>query len=367
MADIYINEVIDLKKIRDVIFTILIILTMAGLIVYSDKAAEAAVSSVKRCITVIVPSLFAFMALSGFMIRSGTAGFISKPFDLTIGRLLRMPKGTSAIFIISNIAGYPVGASMLSEAVRAGRTDRRSAEAMAVYCYAGGPAYLINAVGLGIFSSKGAGLSVFLSVLTANVILAAIVNRLYKPRMAEQISGIKISADDLVSSVTDAGEKIFDMCFMIVWFSVMLAVAEGTGIPRQISNALGLSKSEGILVRSLVEITSSSSLNRNAIGYLPVLAALCSFGGLCVIMQVYTVIKNSLSLKLFLKWMPLRTVLVFTLSRLYNWLFLDNNIPAFSGNDELIVELDNLLPSLCLIMMIFILVLQKRLDFLRRV
>ena len=356
-----------MKKIREVLLASLLLLSMTGLIVYSKYVSEAVLRSVKRCVGVIVPSLFAFMALSGFMIRSGVITYISKPFDLTVGKLLKLPAGTSGLLLISNIAGYPVGASMLADAVRKGKIDRRCAEIMSVFCYAGGPAYLINAVGTGIFGSKKAGLSVFLSILTANLLLAAVMCRIYKPTAEIRTDGRKVSSEDLICSVTDAGEKIFDMCFMIIWFSAILAAAEGTGLPARIGNTLGLTPSEGIMIRSMFEITSSSALDKNAYGLLPWLAVLCSFGGVCVILQLKTVIKGSFGSKLFWKWMPIRGVLVYSLNRIYNWIFLDDNMPAFARDKEIIVELDNLLPSLCLIMMIFILVLQKRLDFLKRV
>ncbi len=343
------------------------ILLMTGLIIYSNDVTEAVILSTKRCICVIVPSLFAFMSVSGFIVRTGLTGIISKPFDLTVGKILKMPAGAAAQFIISNTAGYPVGASMLSEAVRTGQTDKRSAEAMLIYCYAGGPAYLINAVGYGIFGNKAAGLSVFLSTVTANLLLAAIINRIYRPKLFTSVTKCGISSESLISSITDAGEKLFAMCFMIIWFSAVTTVVKGSGLPARASELLGLNRSEAVLIGSLFEITSSSALDRNAIGYLPQLAAVCCFGGVCVILQLHTVIKNSFGIKLFLKWMPVRMILVFCINKLYNWIFMDNSIPAFAEKGKIIVELNNLLPSLCLIMMIFILVLQKRLDFLKRV
>ena len=344
-----------------------VILFAAGMIVYSKEVSAAVTESIRRCLTIIVPSLFAFMALSRLMISSGILKLLSVPFDMTIGRLLGMPKGVSALFIISNTAGYPVGASMLAEAVRSGRTERRSAEAALIYCYAGGPGYLINAIGVGIFGNKAAGCSLFLSVLTANAVLAAIVNRVYKPKIDLSSPDKTDISQCLTSSVTGAGESVIGICMMIVFFSAVLAVVEAAGAIRAIYGALGLDKNQCILLRSMLEITASADLGTGAVGCLPFLAAISSFGGLCVVLQLKTVTGGSIGLKRFLLWMPARICMVFGFDKLYNWLFVENCLPAFTKSNELIVELDNFLPSICLIMMIFLLVLQKRLDFLKRV
>ena len=356
-----------MKKIKGAAAVFIVLIFMTGLIAYSESIADAVSDSIKRCIQVIVPSLFAFMALSGFAIRTGIIDQISKPLDMTIGKLLGMPKGTAALFLVSNTAGYPVGCSMLADGVNSGKLSRRTAEIMSVYCYAGGPAFLVNAIGCGIFRAKACGLSVFFSVLTANLLIAAIVNRIYKPEISAAPVCKKVSSDDLLISVTDAGEKVINMCLIIIWFSAMLSVAENTGLPGLIADSVKLSRSDGIMLRSLLEITNAASLDHNAVGELPTLAAVCSFGGLCVILQVKAIIRKCFGMKLFWTWMPVRMVTVYWLNKLYNWIFMDNSIPAFVSNDNIIVELDNFLPSICLIMMIFILVFQKRLDFLKRV
>lgn len=340
---------------------------MTGLIVYSGEVSQAVEESIERCIKIIVPSLFAFMAVSRLLISSGAAEQLSRPLDLTLGKLLKMPRGGTAVFVLSNIAGYPVGASMLTQLRQQGRIGRRSAEAMSIYCYAAGPAYLINAAGLGIYGSRTAGLSLFLSVFTANIILAAAINRIYKPELTPAPANGSGLGGQLVSSVTSAGEAMFDMCLMIVFFSALLAAAEASGAFTAIDRAFGLSRSSSVLLRSVFEITASSQLSPSSIGALPALAAACSFGGLCVIFQLRSVIGNSYSLKLFFIWLPIRAALVFLLCKMYDWILLDNYLPTFTQSEQLIVELDNFLPSLCLIMMIFILVFQKRLDFLKRV
>ncbi len=353
-----------MKKLFQAVMGGLTAASAVGMIVYSGAVAEAVRQSVYRCAAVIVPSLFAFMALSKLMTATGLLEKLSLPLDMTLGRLLRIPRGGTGLFLISNIAGYPVGGAMLSQLTESGRISKPSAEAMQVYCYGGGPAFTVSAIGVGIYQSPRAGLTILLSVISANMLLAIAVNTIYKP---EIVSAGKKSpkGSALISSVTEAGEGILDMCFMIIFFSAAMAVAEQIGAFDLICKALDLTGNEAVIMRSVFEITSAAELSSASLGTVPALAAVCSFGGLCVILQLSAAVRGRYSLRPFLMWMPLRIGMAAGFGKLYSWIFLDNAVPTFAKSGVLIVEMNNLLPSICLIMMIFILVLQKRLDFLR--
>lgn len=354
---------------RRICLSALFISLILGCIIYSKAVYNAVNTALERCVLIIIPSLFAFMAISRMMIRTGAADFIFKMFDKIFQILLGLPKGCAAVFIISNIAGYPVGCSMLKEKIDLGLTDKRSAEAMSIYCYGAGPAFLINAVGAGIFGSTRIGLIIFLSVISANAVLAAIINRIYDLHI--EPDRIRSSGSDfseaLVSSVTSAGEDIIKMCSVIVFLSAVIAVNDSYGITNCVSDIFGLSDNSLLIFKSLFEITNINGISRNAYHTLPYLGAVCGFGGLSVIMQIKSVIGKSFNLKLFFKWMPVKMILCFLFTKLYIMLIFDNYIPAFARSYDIIVRIDNLIPSICLIMMIFILLFQKGLDFLKRV
>lgn len=340
-----------------------------GFIIYSKAVSSAVCASLKRCAEVIIPSLFAFMAMSKLLIRTGIADSLFKPFDKALHLLLRLPEGAGSVFIISNIAGYPVGSSMLKEKVLLGYTDKQSAEVMNLYCYGAGPAFLINAVGCSIFGISRIGVCIYLSVISANIVLAAVTNRIYRPQMKSNISNTEKRpfSEELVLSVTASGEDIFKMCSVIVFFSVIIAAADSLGLIGSITKLLCLSDNGQDVFKSIIEITNLNSINKNAYGLLPYVCAVCGFGGICVITQIKAVVGNTLSFKLFFLWLPIRTVLDYSFMKLYIMLFFGNSIPVFAKSDDIIVRIDNFIPSICLIMMIFILLFQKGLDFLKRV
>ena len=357
-----------MKRFKSVSAACFLTLLAAGTLIYSRQASEAVTDSIERCIGTVIPSLFAFMVISKLIIGSGAAELISKPFDRLFSLLLCLPKGTASLFLISNSAGYPVGVSMLGDMIHSGETDKRSAEAMSIYCYSAGPAFIINAVGIGVYNNRRIGYVILLSVLTTNLILAAVVNRLYRPSViASNQRQNSVLSSLLVNSVTDAGEALLMMCLIIVFFSVITALLEAVGVLAAVKQLFSLGDTGLTILRSSLEVTRLTDLSPNAVGSISAAAAVIGSGGACVLMQIKALIAGKFQLKLFLKWLPVRIILNYLLAELYAWLILDNSLPAFSGEKHIIVEIDNFVPSLCLIMMIFLLVFKKRVDFFKRV
>lgn len=341
---------------------------LLGLILFSSEVSESVISAVKRCTFSVIPSLFAFMAASKLLISTGIAQWLFAPFDKLFEIIFRLPKGCGAIFVISNLAGYPVGCAMLKELTDSDRLDKRSAETMSIFCCGAGPAFLIGTVGAGVFGLKKAGTLIFLSSVFSNLLIAAIVCRIYKPKAplkTDRVSRKKLSAAT-VTAVTDASEDMFRMCGIIIFFAALITVADKFGLVHTVGKLLRSSQND-ILIRSFIEITSLTELKPTAFGALPYISGLCSFGGLCVLMQLKAIIGESFSIAMLLKWLPLKFALNFGIMKLLSAKFLSESVPAFVQSGDIIVRIDNFIPSICLIMMIFILLFQKRLDFLKGV
>lgn len=340
-------------------------LCAASLIVFSADAAEASRAAVMRCINVIIPSLFAFMAVAEIICRCSIHRVLSKSFDKLAHLLFGMPKGMFPVFVLSNIAGYPVGLNMLAASVKNGYTDRRSAELMAVYCYAGGPSYAVAVVGEAVYGSKAIGLIIFFSSLLTNLVLATIINRVGRIRTEVTGGACPLSGEIFVGSVTSAGENLLKMCGIIVFFSGLTAALRVDKLIESIAERGFITHSTAVLLLSSLEISNITDLHPTAFGAVPFAAVVLGFGGLCVQLQLLTVLKGAFSLKFFYLTMPIRFLLNYGISWLLCRAFLPDVLPAYAADNKIIVEIDNFIPSICLIMMIFILVFKKRLAFFR--
>ncbi|MGN0632731.1 MAG: hypothetical protein ACI4JW_02575 [Oscillospiraceae bacterium] len=326
------------------------------LIVNSQRLTEDMRSAVFRCLNIIIPSLYAFMAISYLIIRSGLYIYISKIF-IPISKLIGLPNDLGFVFVISNCAGYPVGASMISDLYDKKCLDKKSASRFLCCCYNGGPAFFCGAVGLSVFSSSETGLIIFFSVVLANMITAAVQNRLFKIKCKPHSKTTGFGSDMICDSAALAGEKLLNVCAVILLFQTVVTLIESLRI-----DFFGADDNVKTLIYSFLEISNLTKLCGLPFYLLPFITAACSFGGICVILQIKAIVKDRFSIIPFIIARAVCAVLSGSIFSALNSLFGIKYV-SVSAQTEFIVNFNNFIPSVCLIMMIFIILLKKRLAF----
>lgn len=343
------------KRMRDLAPALTVICAAVLLIAHSAAVTASLGSAVYRCINVIIPSLFAFMTVTDLLTRSG--GYIYLSYILApLSLLLGLPVSCGAVFAISNVGGYPLGAAMISSMYDRGELDKRSASRLICCCYNGGPAFFSGAVGLAVFGSVRAGMLVYLSIAAANCLFCAVFSRIFPVKLDRSQQGVHFSTGMLSDSVSAAGKSLTLICGMILAFSALTALLEA------LAGGLMPSGNYGVLADSLLEISNLSELSGRPYRLLPYVAAAGALGGACVLMQVYTLIGGRFPLLPFAAARAVCAVLSWGICSLLAPHFLPAAVSA-AAEPEFIVNFNNFTPSLCLIMMIFLTVLQKRLAF----
>ena len=142
---------------------------------FPSAVAEGVRSGLTLCVRVLIPSLFPVSVLTGCMIRMGVARLFSQRFFPWLGRFVGLSGAGMLPFLLGLLGGFPLGAQMLAELYQNGSLNRREALRAQVLCNNAGPAFLIGAVGSGIFGQPelGAALLVIqlLSAWTAGLLL----------------------------------------------------------------------------------------------------------------------------------------------------------------------------------------------------
>ncbi len=257
-------------------------LLSAIILTVNPKAAgEAVGAAVFDCLEVVVPSLFAFTILAVYMQKSGLYRVALRPITFPLSKLLRLDEELCAVYVLSNIGGYPVGAKLLSELVWQGRLSAGDAGRMLCFCFGSGPGFMIGIAGMKIFGSAGAGLALFGISFVTSLLIAAFVRSRGEIRLQKAEKAYMLGSDAFISSVTDAARVMFTVCAMIAGFSVVSAVLRSVGVYALFEKLFGSAE----IFPALLEVTRISGLTPTAHA-LPVCAALLSFGGVCVIMQV---------------------------------------------------------------------------------
>ena len=242
--------------------------------------------AVDRCMNIIIPSLFVFMALSQILVSSGLYYCVSMPFYPISRFIMGIPPQLFFVFLLGNTAGYPVGVKLLSDLCQRKIISQRTAKIMSCFCCCGGPAFYSGTVGLAVFGCTGAGIAVFVSILAANFLTALVLGRAINEDKKTSKPTFRLDGRMFTDSVISAGKSLFVICVMIVFFGAFMSSLEYCGAFNFLKNTFSLSENGLVLVKSCLEITSLTELSGSPFYLLPFIAAVCSFGGLCVIIQI---------------------------------------------------------------------------------
>ena len=99
---------------------ILLLLLTVGCLVYAAPIHTALAEGVFLCLQVILPSLYAMMILTQLLIRTNAHTLLLKPLHRFTQNVLRIPDVCLAIFLLSQIGGYPIGAKLLDNELQNG-------------------------------------------------------------------------------------------------------------------------------------------------------------------------------------------------------------------------------------------------------
>jgi hypothetical protein len=360
MRHSFYGGVVFLRKKTEIIIAGVFAITYGVLmIIFAKEAAEAVKTSVNICLTVIIPSLFGFMVLSSFTVKTGLYNVFSKPFAKFSRRVLRIPPQLFSVFILSAVAGYPVGAKVLGDLYKNGAADKDTCASMQCFCYMGGPAYFCGVVSITLFDSIKFGLLIFAVTLIVNFTVA-VLSAKTRPIPPEKTAfcSAEISVKNFLSAIKDGGVSMLIMCGIIVFFATFTCLLEELGFIAFFggiaSRLFYMNAADGTaLIRSIIEINNIRTFTPGHTASLPLISALLTFGGFCVILQMYQFAESYIKTSLFLVYRAFAAVLAFTLTAAALRIF--PQILSVSADLSPAITKNNITPSICLFIMLILL------------
>ena len=310
-----------MKKMKEYCISIFIVVYLLLLIAYSEEIANYAIKAIQTCIYSIIPTLYIFMITSDFIITSNIYILLSKPFALISRYIFRIPEQLFPIYIISNVGGYPIGAKLISDLQENNTIDSKTAQDMMSYCYMSGPAFIFGIVGTQIFSNINIGIIIFLSIVAANLVIAVIIGLKHPiPECYSTPITLNITLQNIIMSIYNGGKSIFRICTIIIFFSSIICILETSGIISFIAytaETINSTDYSSIIafIKSFIEISNISSFEAQ-IKNIPLIAALLSFGGICIVLQIKSIIKI-ISLKHFIFLRIVAMILTYLICKLF--------------------------------------------------
>lgn len=360
-----------MKQIRW-FWTPLAVLTALGLLWKTQEVSAGVQEGLARCASVVIPSLFPFMILAGLISASRVGAVLSRWIARPAGWLIGLPDSLGAVFLLSFIGGYPVGARMLASMLERREIDCDTASATLCFCVNAGPSFLISAVGAGMLGSRRAGIFLLMAQVCSALVIGRFSCRTLSRKMSMASAADSPGSNGFVHAVQGASAGILSICAFVVAFSAITALLNALGILETAAKILGaFFPSLGMpffsaWITGLLEVTGgcalAASLHTRA-GF-----ALCgflvSFSSLSILFQVKACLPGHTGLRL--RPFYLSRLVHGSLTALFSWLFW-----SLLPSEELAAGIvqgtpiphaapNMVISSACLIAMCSILLLPKR-------
>ena len=274
------------------------------LITASAQVIESARYALSLCAELILPSLFPFFVLCGLLSRLGLPAYLGRLLSPAAARLFRVSgAGASALFV-GLTGGYPMGAAYIADMHRDGLISAHEAEQLLAFCNNSGPAFIMGAVGVGVFGSIKIGLLLYLAHILSAVAVGIILRG--KGENTPAADPIPASTPQSLSqalpdAVRQAVISSLNVCGFVVCFTVFVGLLDAGGffstVSGYLSSTLGMELhwSRARLTGSL-ELGSGTGAMRGlsaAPSSLALAAAILGWGGVSVQFQTMSVLADA--------------------------------------------------------------------------
>lgn len=297
---------------RSSLNTLLLLVVCIGaawlLLAWPQATASGISRGLSICSSIIIPSLFPFLVLAGFLVKSGLSVSIGRRLERLTRLLFGLPGCCAAGILIGLVGGYPAGGIAVGELVRQGSITRSQGRRMLSFCVNGGPAFIISAVGAAMLGNLEYGFMLYAAHIAASILLGIFLRIEASPEdkippnksLQKAAPAVKrlSPAPAFVESVNSACRSMLVMCGFIVLFASFLSLADGSGFSALIESKLARitgpnSPVNSCLLPCLLEVSCGSVEASHAGAIAPLLLGLTlGWGGLSVHCQIAATLQD---------------------------------------------------------------------------
>lgn len=289
------------------IFTfIAVIFACAGILLMPYASKSGVQKGLTLCSEILIPSLFPFMVISSFIVKSGIALKISNFAKNITKSLFNLPGCTGATILLGFIGGYPIGARGVKSLLEEGLITEGQGNRMLYFVFGSGPVFVINVIGTQLLGNTQIGLIIFISQ-TISSVLIGIITRFFKDKPSQNVSGKPLfessvknnfnTSKALVESCVDSIYGMLNLCSFVILFSCLLSILNGCGFSNFVSDILidsGISaKIASSFLPFLMEITVGSFYASSAGVPAEIIAFALCWAGLSVHFQISSIMSDT--------------------------------------------------------------------------
>ena len=221
-------------KVKIILCVIGIALFWTAFFMNPQLMIEKVNESLQLCIAVLIPTLFPFMVLSDFIVRSGLGGIVGSFFEPITRLLFRLPGNSACAVIMSAVGGYPVGAKMSAQLVEEGSLTAQQGKRMMLFCVNAGPAFVIGTVGTVMFSSRTAGMILYFSMVISSFAMGVFTRIFAKETFFYKPKKITFETKVISQSVMNGLQSTLLLCAWVLLFSCVNSLTDIIPLPESV-------------------------------------------------------------------------------------------------------------------------------------
>lgn len=275
------------------ILTLGIALLLVYMFIHPQKALQASQQGLLLWFHTLLPTLLPFMILSNLVIRLGTAEKLLSPFAPLFRILFGLSPSGTYVYLLGLLCGYPMGAKLTSDLYKEKRIPKSEAMYLLTFSNNPSPVFLSSYVLLQCLHMPQYTLASFGILYASNYITSLFFRRRYQTVFSrpdhkrKEISPLPPAGKLLDISIMNAFETITRLGGFIILFSVLsAALNQYLALGNTAPCFLGVFE-----ISTGLPAIAASSLTTKARYILSM--ACTSLGGLCVLAQTNTVIRDS--------------------------------------------------------------------------
>lgn len=280
---------------------VFLILFIIFLIMFSKTNILAVQNAISLFFEKVFPSLFPFFIAADLLSHTNIINILNTILSPIMKPLFNVSGKGAFPFIMGIISGYPTGAKIVSDYRKNNICTKVECERLLAYTNNSGPLFIIGTVGSSLFLSTEIGILLLIThifgTLTVGIIFRFYKNNYYRN---ENIVD-ELDIDNFSSILTESIFNSFKTTGMIFGFIIMFSIINNilltSGILKLFPSAIIgsiLSTCEITNGINYISMIKSSNLTIQLI----LTSFFLGFGGISVLMQVYSIIsKTDLSIK----------------------------------------------------------------------
>lgn len=275
---------------------VFLILFIIFLIMFSKTNILAVQNAISLFFEKVFPSLFPFFIAADLLSHTNIINILNTILSPIMKPLFNVSGKGAFPFIMGIISGYPTGAKIVSDFRKNNICTKVECERLLAYTNNSGPLFIIGTVGSSLFLSTEIGILLLIThifgTLTVGIIFRFYKNNYYRN---ENIVD-ELDIDNFSSILTESIFNSFKTTGMIFGFIIMFSIINNilltSGILKLFPSAIIgsiLSTCEITNGINYISMIKSSNLTIQLI----LTSFFLGFGGISVLMQVYSIISKT--------------------------------------------------------------------------